>query len=279
MGSESVQGSADMSFTCVTGTEIETSQDICQDMQVITSTMLAGKDGGQEEIIKEDISCIQTRESMDPRKSKECKKVLQACKQTEESTVDHPSPLCTSEPDKTPSPPLIQPLETSNILHPSSPEQLREEVQMPDFLKLTTPPLSKQQIRSPAVDILEDLVQGEEQGDDIPSGEVSKGSRRMWNQSGVEGAGGSKGVPRVEMFSAVVHGKLVRIPVRKGTMGIQKKRFVLASRPQIPPPQLSLFSPEEYYRGDRACERLFDQMLEEEFRTGDSYHNDGGLFE
>merc|ERR1719318_1918001 len=87
-----------------------------------------------------------------------------------------------------------------------------------------------------------------------------------------------------EIFSAVVHSKMVtrmvpyvRTPA-KGTMGIKRKRFVLASRLKVASPQLSHFSQKEYYKGDRASERLFDQITEEELDAGTSHHDHGGVF-
>jgi len=87
-----------------------------------------------------------------------------------------------------------------------------------------------------------------------------------------------------EIFSAVVHSKMVtrmvpyvRTPA-KGTMGIKRKRFVLASRLKVASPPLSHFSQKEYYKGDRASERLFDQITEEELDAGTSHHDHGGVF-
>jgi len=77
-----------------------------------------------------------------------------------------------------------------------------------------------------------------------------------------------------EIFSAVVHSKLVTrvVPyntsVRKGAMSDVKK-FRLASRKPLVSPRLSIYSPEEYYRGERASEKLFDEMLEQD--QGASY--------
>merc|ERR1719369_1535955 len=78
-----------------------------------------------------------------------------------------------------------------------------------------------------------------------------------------------------EIFSAVVHSKLVTrvVPyntsVRRGTMPDGKKKFRLASRKPLVSPRLSIYSPEEYYRGKRASEKLFDEMLEQD--QGASY--------
>jgi len=73
-----------------------------------------------------------------------------------------------------------------------------------------------------------------------------------------------------EIFSAVVHSKLVTrvVPyntsVRRGTVPDGKKKFRLASRKPQVSPRLSIYSPEEYYRGKRASEKLFDEMLEQD---------------
>jgi len=91
-----------------------------------------------------------------------------------------------------------------------------------------------------------------------------------------------------EIFSAVVHSKMmkrmvpyVRTPAKvpwgrttaKATMGMKsKKRFVLASRLKVVSPPLSHHSHGEYYKGARASERSFDQMIEE------GNHDDGGVF-
>jgi len=91
-----------------------------------------------------------------------------------------------------------------------------------------------------------------------------------------------------EIFSAVVHSKMVtrllpyvrtpskvpwaRTPAKATRDMKSKKRFVLASRRKVSSPPLSHFSPEEYYRGARASERSFDQIIEEE------NHSDGGVF-
>jgi len=78
-----------------------------------------------------------------------------------------------------------------------------------------------------------------------------------------------------EIFSAVAHSKLVTrvVPyntsVRKGTMSDAKKKFRLASRKPLVSPRLSIYSPEEYYSGKRASEKLFDEMLEQD--QGASY--------
>merc|ERR1712179_157310 len=78
-----------------------------------------------------------------------------------------------------------------------------------------------------------------------------------------------------EIFSAVVHSKLVTrvVPyntsVKKGAMSDVKKKFRLASRKPLVSPRLSIYSPEEYYRGKRTSEKLFDEMLEQD--QGASY--------
>jgi len=78
-----------------------------------------------------------------------------------------------------------------------------------------------------------------------------------------------------EIFSTVVHSKLVtrvvpyKTSVRKGTMSDVKKKFRLASRKPLVSPRLSIYSPEEYYRGKRASEKLFDELVEQD--QGASY--------
>ena len=85
-----------------------------------------------------------------------------------------------------------------------------------------------------------------------------------------------------ELFSAVVHSKLVTrvVPynssVKKGSLGVARKKFRLASRKPVVSPPLSIFSPEEYYRGKRACEKPFDEMLEQDL--GASHDQWGDVF-
>ena len=55
-----------------------------------------------------------------------------------------------------------------------------------------------------------------------------------------------------------------------------KKKFRLALRKPLVSPRLSIYSPEKYYRGKGASEKLFDEMLEQD--QGASYCNGEEIF-
>ena len=79
-----------------------------------------------------------------------------------------------------------------------------------------------------------------------------------------------------------MHSKLVTRVVpynpsrRNTTMSDVKKKFRLASRKPVVSPRLSIYSPEEYYRGKRSSEKLFDEILEQD--QGASYYQRGDVF-
>ena len=68
-----------------------------------------------------------------------------------------------------------------------------------------------------------------------------------------------------EIFSAVVHKNMVTmvVPYTPTIRRVGRKRFRLAPWPEYAP-QLTIFSPAEYYKGKQASERMFDQVMEEE---------------
>merc|ERR1712142_449632 len=106
--------------------------------------------------------------------------------------------------------------------------------------------------------------------------EASKSKHKTSSASSIDTSG--------EIFSAVVHRRLVSrvIPytntVKQGAKRIGRKKFKLASKRQTVSPKLSLFSPEEYYKGARASEQMFDEIIDDDFENIHGNVDVAGIF-